>query len=386
MPRELVALAPRQAALREYDLPPLKATDVRIKTEFASPKHGTELNIYRGHQRVLDRGYDEAWGCLMPRTQAQQERLFPRPLGNMAVGMVTEVGNEATRFQPGDVVFGHFPIREVQTVDEARVFALPPGLSPEAAVCLDPAVMALAARDAGIKLGDRVAVFGMGAIGLMAVQLAKLAGAAQVIAVDPIARRRELAERYGAHAVIEPGEDAGLAIRRLTQQHAFLPGLSAAAAHEQRQTQAARPAQETSVLGGYKETPSQSTNLGVDVSIEASGSTHALQDAIRATRFGGTICLLSYYGGEALGVRLGEEFHVNRLSIVSCRAESLPMRDAPGWTLERLAQTALDWLVNRRLQTEGMVTPVVPFEACADAYREIDEHPERSIKLGVRFG
>jgi len=46
---------------------------------------------------------------------------------------------------------------------------------------------------------------------------------------------------------------------------------------------------------------------------------------------------------------------------------------------------ALGWLTSGRLRTEGIVTPVVPFEESVEAYREIDEHPERSIKLGIRF-
>jgi threonine dehydrogenase-like Zn-dependent dehydrogenase len=65
--------------------------------------------------------------------------------------------------------------------------------------------------------------------------------------------------------------------------------------------------------------------------------------------------------------------------------ESLPLRDAPAWTLERLVEVALGWLENGRLRTDGIVTPVVPFRESVEAYREIDEHPERSIKLGIRF-
>ena len=383
MPRELVALAPRTPALRSYDPPALDATQVRIHTEFAAPKHGTELNLYRGHQRVLELRYDPEWGSMQPQAAADVAAMFPRPLGNMAVGTITEAGSDVHRLKVGDRVFGHMPIREVQTVDESRAFVMPPGLTAEAAVCLDPAVMAFAMRDATIKLGDRVAVFGLGAIGLMAMQLAQLAGAAQVIGVDPIAERRAVAQRYGTKGgvaggvmTLDPGGDSGMAVRRATLAYRnSLPGPSVPL----------RPVESVPLLGGYREVPTQWSNLGVDVAVEVSGNPRALHDAIRATRFGGIICLLSYFGGEATGLRLGEEFHVNRLTLISCRSESLPMRDAPGWTLERTAQTCLAWLAEGRLSAEGMVTPIVPFAGAADAYREIDERPERSIKLGIRF-
>ena len=119
--------------------------------------------------------------------------------------------------------------------------------------------------------------------------------------------------------------------------------------------------------------------------METSGSIPALHHAIRATRFGGTICVISYYGRDAAGLHLGDEFHINRLQLVSARAQSLPLRDAPVWTLGRLTEVALGWLASGRLRTEGIVTPIVPFEQSAKAYREIDERPEKSIKLGIRF-
>jgi threonine dehydrogenase-like Zn-dependent dehydrogenase len=371
MPRELVAVAPRTPQLRDYDDAPLESSQIRIRTELASPKHGTELVGYR-NDPVASRPYDPAWGAVMPRPPDEALAAFPRPLGNMAVGVVTEIGTEVSRFRTGDRVFGHFPIRETQTVDEARADLLPAGLSPEAALCLDPVVMALAMRDAGISLGDRVAVFGLGAIGLFAVQLARLAGADRVLAVDPIEGRRELARRFGADDVLDPTEndgDAGLAVRRLTGSDSGV-----------RQQEPA-----TRIVGGYAEQPSQLSQMGVDVAVETSGSVTALHQAVRATRFGGTVCVISYYGREAAGLHLGEEFHINRLALVSARAQSLPMRDAPAWTLERLVALGLDWLTSGRITADGIITPIVSFEDSADAYRMIDEHPERSIKLGVRF-
>ena len=369
MPRALIAVAPRTPVLQEYDEAPLTPTQIRIRTEFASPKHGTELVAYRDDP-VASQPYDNALGAVMSRPTAAPPA-FPRPLGNMAVGTVTDVGPGVSRFRVGDRVFGHFPIRETQTAEETNADPLPAGLSAEGAVCLDPAVMALAMRDGGIRLGDDVVVFGLGAIGLMAVQLARLAGAARVIAVDPLPNRRALAETLGADLTLDPtadGGDVGLAIRRLTD----------------RGRERTRPAPRR-IIGGYNEVPSQVSQLGVDVAVETSGATSALQQAIRATRFGGTICVVSFYGGGAPELRLGQEFHINRLQLISVRAESIPFRDAPGWDLERLVTLALNWLACGKLRTDGIITPVVPFADSAAAYREIDEHPARSIKLGISF-
>jgi threonine dehydrogenase-like Zn-dependent dehydrogenase len=371
MPRELIAVAPRTPELREYQESPLGPRQIRIRTEFASPKHGTELVAYRDDPVTL-RPYDRSWGAVLPRQAGSSK--FPRSLGNMAVGVVMAIGSEVSRFVVGDRVFGHFPIRETQTVEETNADPMPVGLSDEAAVCLDPAVMAFAMRDGNIKLGDRVAVFGMGAIGLFAVQLARLAGADRVIAVDPIPARRQLALACGADVAIDPladDGDAGLAIRRWTAPEGWTPNTDAPVSAR--------------IVGGYQERSTQVSELGVDVAVEVSGSIPALQHAIRATRFSGTVCVLSFYGGDSTGLRLGEEFHVNQINLVSARAESLPLRDAPGWTLDSFVRVTLAWLANGRLKADGIITPVVPFADSVAAYREIDEHPERSIKLGITF-
>jgi len=371
MPRELIAVAPRTPELRAYAEPVLGPTDIRIRSELASPKHGTELVAYRDDP-VANRPYDPAWGAVIPSPPDPGRSRYPMRLGNMTVGVVVDTGPDASRFQVGDRVFGHLPIRETHSVDEALVDPLPDGLSPEAAVCLDPVVMALPIRDAGIRLGDTVAVFGLGAIGLAAVQLARLAGASTVIAVDPIAKRRTLATAFGADIVIDPTAhdgDAALAIRALGGVPEPVP----------------QPRPGIHVTGGYTDRPTQLNQLGVDVAIETSGSTQALHQAIRATRYGGTVCVVSFYGREGTGLLLGEEFHINQITMRSVRAESLPMRNAPAWTLQRVVDLAINWMIEGRIRTGGLLDPVVPFAESAEAYRDIDEHPERSIKLGIRF-
>ncbi|MAG36578.1 MAG: hypothetical protein CL878_10100 [Dehalococcoidia bacterium] len=371
MPRELVTVAPRTPGLREYEEPLLGDTQIRIRTEFAAPKHGTEMVSYRAERTGVR--YDAEWGYFVPAPpKPEAEQTFqPARLGNMATGAVVEAGAAVTKFSAGDRIFGHLPIRETHTVEARRVDLLPAGLTPQAAVCLDPLVMALPVRESGIRLGDRVAVFGLGAIGQMAVQLARIAGADQVIAVDPIKDRRDLALALGADATIDPlAGDVGQAIRELT-----VPGSQISAPTE--------PFWRG--VGGYTERPTQWGQRGVDVAVEVSGNSTVLHDAIRATRFGGTVCVISFYGRDASGVHLGHEFHVNQLSLVSVRAESLPLRDYPAWDLQRLADMGLRWLLSGRVKAEGIVSPIVPFEESAAAYADIDLHPEKSIKLGITF-
>jgi threonine dehydrogenase-like Zn-dependent dehydrogenase len=314
---------------------------VRIVSEFGAPKHGTELLAYRNRAASSAARYDPEWRCFLPRADGSSR--FPLRLGNTIVGRIEAVGEGVTRFSPGERVYGHLPLREVHVVPAARVRPLPAELTPEAAVCIDPADAALAMRDAHVRLGDRVAVFGLGAIGLIAMQYCKLSGALLVIAVDPLPIRREVAMRLGADVALDPTDsDVGLEIRRLTGK------------------------------------------LGVDVALEVSGSSLALHQAIRATRFEGTVGVIATYAGGAEHLRLGAEFHWNAIHLVSCRTVSLPLRDY-GWDRERIVDLAEELIRTGRVRTDGIVQPIVSFDEAAEAYRMIDEHPEQCIKLGVRF-
>ena len=211
-------------------------------------------------------------------------------------------------------------------------------------MCLDPATVALGGiRDARVRVGDRVAVFGLGAIGLMAVQLARVAGASFIVAVDPIEPRRAVAARTGANLVLDPTtSDVGLEVR--------------------------------AALGA-----------GVDVSIESSGSSRALHGAIRALAMGGAVAVIGWYTETKGGLDLGREAHFNRPKLVFPRAESEPHYDHPRWNNRRQADAAWQLLAEGRVDCEPVVQPVVRFEEVVEQYQEIDRHPEQSVKLGVRF-
>lgn len=344
MPRELVAVGPRDPVLREYEEPKLGPKQVRVRSTFSAPKHGTELAGYRGTSPFSAGRYDPELHLFLPEESPKPR--FPMRLGNMTVGTVTDVGISVGDFRVGDRVFGHLPIRETHTVDAERLHHAPEGMPSEAIVCWDPAEFALGAvRDANVRLGERVAVFGMGAIGLMVIQMARLSGATTTIAVEPVHRRRRLAFELGADHALDPtGTDVALDIRHLT---------------------------------GKK---------GVDVAIEASGSYDALHQAIRSAHLGGLVVPLAFYTGEARGLRLGEEWHMNRITMRSSRSISDPNRDHPMWDQDRIRTTAFDLLRAGRISTKGVVFPVVPFDRSAEAYQRIDMAPAESIKLGVTYG
>ena len=126
--------------------------------------------------------------------------------------------------------------------------------------------------------------------------------------------------------------------------------------------------------------------LGVDVAVETSAIYEALDDALRSVTFEGTIV----YAGRAKactgGLDLGAVAHVNIPNIIFARANSDPNRDHPRWNFKRIIDTCWKWLAEGRFDCEDVVDPVVPFEDSVEAYIEMDNHPERSVKLGVSFG
>ncbi len=343
MPREVRVLSPGQAGIVEYELPLLEEGQVRVRSEFGSAKHGTEMAFYKGYGSKRGR-FDRELGAFV-KTDDPPGPFSSMGTGNMFVGEVTEVGAGVKKFKPGDRVLGYGGFREVHTTPAERCRLMPDGLSWKSAVCLDPADFATAAvRDGNVRFGDVVAIFGMGAIGLMAVQIAKLSGAALVIAVEPLENRRVAAEKCGADIVLDPtGCDAGLEIRLATDKR------------------------------------------GADVTIEYSGSQKALQAAIRGIAYGGNVVAGAFPPPYGAGLDFGSEAHLNIPNIIFSRACSEPNREHPRWDEKRIYATCWAEICAGRLSGEAIVAPVVPFEQLPEEYIKIATNPETNIKLGATF-
>lgn len=346
MPNQLIAIAPRKAALLPYeDNGALRPDQVRVRVEYASPKHGSELADFRGVSPFVNDYYDDAWHAFLPRAAAEPQVLFGEwNLGNQYVGVITEVGADVRNFAVGDRVCGYSGIRETVVTHPDHLLRMPNGMSWKSAVCYDPAHFALSGiRDAGVRIGDRVAVFGLGALGQLAAQMARLAGASYVAVVDPIEKRRQVAMRAGADVCYDPTtDDVGLLLKQDTDK------------------------------------------LGVDVVIETSANEFALQHALRGLAYGGTIAFVGWARAFKGGMDWGREAHFNNAKIVFSRACSEPNPDHPRWDFKRIREACWDLLAAGKINCEEIINPVVPFEQSAEAYETyVDQKPEASIKLGV---
>lgn len=140
---------------------------------------------------------------------------------------------------------------------QANLAPIPDAVTDEDAVLLSSigSTGFAAAEQGGVQLGDTIAVFGQGPIGLCAVMGAKLRGASRIYAVDPDPFRLKVSARFGATHPIRPEHDAADEILKLT--------------------------------GGR----------GVDVAIEALGIQETFEYALRSLRPGGTLSSVGIYAG-----------------------------------------------------------------------------------------
>ena len=218
---------------------------------------------------------------------------------------------------------------------QANLAKIPDDLTDEQVVLLaDIASTGISAPESGdVKIGDTVAVFAQGPIGLCATAGAKLKGAGLIIAVESDPVRAAMARRMGADIVVDHTKsDAVAEIRRLT--------------------------------GGK----------GVDVAIEALGTQTTFESALRVLRAGGTLSSLGVYSGklavplEPFAAGLGDHKIITTL--------------CPGGK-ERMRRL-MELVRHGRLELRPLLTHTFPLDRITEAYRLFGERREGVIKVAIR--
>ncbi|MGB9676452.1 MAG: zinc-dependent alcohol dehydrogenase [Candidatus Bathyarchaeales archaeon] len=208
---------------------------------------------------------------------------------------------------------------------------IPQHVSFEEAAIAEPLACVLhGAEDAGVKLGDSVAIIGAGPIGLLHLLVAKRIGAEKVIMIDLIEERLDFAKKLGADEVINAGKgDAAEKIRQLTN--------------------------------GY----------GVDVVIEAIGLPQTWEQALKLVRNGGTVL---EFGGCPPGTEIRvstEMLHYGEIKVLGAfHATPLHFRKA------------LNLIASRTIDVRPLITRRMALDEISEAFR-ILATSKSEIKIAI---
>jgi 2-desacetyl-2-hydroxyethyl bacteriochlorophyllide A dehydrogenase len=331
----------KRVAIVEEPRRALGPGEVRIRTLWSGISAGTELATYRGTSPMLTKTWD-------PR-----RRLFsaaPPPSNGRVVAGYEEVG-EVVEAAPdtgrsvGELVYGAWGHRAEAVVPATGVRGvLGSGPDPIVGIFSHIGPTALnGVHDASPRLGETVALFGLGVVGQLVGQLLRRAGA-RVIAVEPIALRREIAARVGAaETIVAADGDVAERVRALTD------------------------------------------GRGADVCVEASGSTRALHQAIRSCAWNSRVVAMGFYQGESVGLSLGEEFHHARITIVSSQIGGSAADLQHRWDRARLVRTFMGLAESGAVRCAELVTHRVPARDAASAFELLDQRPHEALQVVLDF-
>jgi threonine dehydrogenase-like Zn-dependent dehydrogenase len=341
----LVLKAPRELGFEETPDAPLGADEVRIATLFSGISAGTELTQYRGTSPFMARRWDEE-RRLFVDGEAPSWPYPVRNLGYEEVGEIVETGTAVADLRPGMRVYGTWNHRthHVASAEYARDRLMPDDADSRIGIFSHIGAVALnGVHDARLRIGDTVAVFGLGVPGQIVAQAARASGA-RVIGIDPDPGRRATALSLGMHDALDPK------------------------------------------AGSVAETIKAMTNgRGADACIEVSGAPPALAEAIRAVAYSSRVVAMGFFQGEVSGLRLGEEFHHNRVELICSQISGTAPEAMHRWSKPRLWRTAIELQHRGVLDLLPLITHTAPFEQAPDLFARLDAGEPGLLQAMIEF-
>lgn len=341
MPRQaLYFTGPRQVEVLSEALEEPNYGQVLVKSLISAISPGTESLIYRG-QAPQDLVMDETIAALAGGFT------FPMKYGYSVVGQVTALGPGVARDWQDRLVFAFHPHESHFLATPDELLPLPPEVSAEDAVFfpnMETAVTLL--LDGQPLMGEQVAVFGQGIVGLLLTGLLARWPLASLVTLDLHPRRRLASETLGAHASLDP---------------------SAPGAQEKL----------LSLLQGPRPYP------GADLTYEISGNPTALDQAIAATGFSGRVVIGSWYGLKRADLQLGGRFHRSRMRLISSQVSSIAPELTGRWNKTRRYQ--LTWQMLQEINPARFITHRFSLPQAAQAYELMDQNPAEVIQVILTY-
>jgi 2-desacetyl-2-hydroxyethyl bacteriochlorophyllide A dehydrogenase len=341
--RAVTFQAPGEVRVDDKPEPELVSGDQAIVAVEATGVCGSDLHIYHGRVQIAP-GFT---------------------LGHEFVGTVLAAGEDVTRVAEGDRVLGcycsacgecFFCLRgDFHKCDKGRVFGhgevlgdlqgaqadqvmvpnadltlrkVPDGMTTDAALFAGD-VMGTgyhAVHEAGLEQGATLAVLGLGPVGLCAVQAATAMGAGQVIAVDTVAERLDVAKSFGATPLHLTEDDVRGEVKKLTE------------------------------------------GRGSDVTVDAVGHPDAFDMACRLTRKAGTVSAIGVYA-ERMEVHMGVVW-IKALTVRTGHANVIGHVDA-----------VLDLMQAGKVDPTPLVTHHMKLDEAEDAYAVYDRREALKIVM-----
>jgi threonine dehydrogenase-like Zn-dependent dehydrogenase len=344
--------APCRVDVLEEPVPPPAAGQVLVQTLASAISPGTELLIYRG-QAPTDLPLDETITALSGGFE------FPLKYGYSVVGRVIDVGPGVSLEWRDRLVFAFHPHESHFLAASAELMPLPEDVPPEDALFLanmETAVTFL--MDGQPIIGEQVAVFGQGIVGLLTTALLTHLPLTRLVTLDRYPLRRQAGLSLGAHASLDPAE-----LDVLDQLRALLEPPQAMGL--------------TSLADPPVHYP------GFDLTYELSGAPAALDQAIAVTGFSGRVVIGSWYGQKRADLDLGGRFHRSRIRLIGSQVSTLAPAFTGRWTAARRLSVAWDMI--RRVQPARFITQRFPINQASQAYAQLDHHPSDSIQVILTY-
>jgi threonine dehydrogenase-like Zn-dependent dehydrogenase len=317
---------------------------VLFRSRWSAISTGTELQLYNGTAPRFGSQWDEESRLLEPRDPSKPP--YPAELGYETVARVEAVGAKVRGYKPGDVYWLDAPHRETHLLRagsrtphrrfSARIDSRHAAFYPLTRVALG------AVHDARPLVGDVVAVFGAGVVGVLCAQIYLHAGVRRVYVVDQNKFRLDVAAAVGAQIIDSSDNDPVRTIK--------------------------------------------GDCGGVDSVIEASGTYAALEQALKTATVGGVVVAVSSYGNQSDGITLGHEFHRNRITLIaSMTVNNCPHPEAPRWNFDRLNDEASHLIEDRKLNLDPLLVTPIPFNDAPLAYRMLTDTPYPPAKIFLDY-
>jgi L-iditol 2-dehydrogenase len=299
-----------KAVMEDFEAPEPKAGEVLIKTHCSLISPGTERAFFLG----LD-------------NTSQKYPMYP---GYCNVGEVVALGAGVEGVRVGDRVASSGQHALHTTVPAGRFFPMPEKLSAEHGTFWNMANIALqGVRRSKLELGESVLVMGLGLIGNMAMQIAKLSGGMPVIALDPSESRRNMALACGADAAIAP-DNATEALAKLT-------------------------------------------GTGPAVVLESTGAAEPVNTAFKLASIDARVVLLASTRGLTEKVNFYKDVHCKGLTILGAHNNARPKQDSyhGHWTMTEDAEVVLKLLAGGRIVVDKLITNRIKAENAPEAYQQL---------------